>query len=166
MNETDEVECLSSFSKKNFSCYLIESNEKKTYCGITNDIKKRIKQHNGILKGGAKSTRGYEWNYFCMIDGFISKSDVLSFEWRMHHPDGKRKKDKRYYGIEGRFLSIYDVILWWFLSKNTENPYPLHIYIKEEYINEYKEKIDFSDELFDDFISIHPLYEHSYFHSL
>jgi putative endonuclease len=27
------------------------------YCGITNDLARRIKQHNGELRGGAKYTR-------------------------------------------------------------------------------------------------------------
>ncbi len=36
--------------------YLLRCANDHLYCGITNDLSKRIKQHNGELKGGAKYT--------------------------------------------------------------------------------------------------------------
>ena len=37
--------------------YLLRCNDNSLYCGITNHLEKRIKQHNGELVGGAKYTR-------------------------------------------------------------------------------------------------------------
>lgn len=37
--------------------YLLRCADDSLYCGITNHLEKRIKQHNGELKGGAKYTR-------------------------------------------------------------------------------------------------------------
>jgi putative endonuclease len=37
--------------------YLLRCNDDSLYCGITNHLEKRIKQHNGKLVGGAKYTR-------------------------------------------------------------------------------------------------------------
>ena len=37
--------------------YIVECSDKTLYTGITTDIKRRIKQHNGILKGGASYTK-------------------------------------------------------------------------------------------------------------
>lgn len=38
--------------------YLLSCKDNTFYCGITNNMEKRLKMHNGILKGGAKYTRG------------------------------------------------------------------------------------------------------------
>lgn len=38
--------------------YVLLCSDNSFYCGITKDIERRLKQHNGIIKGGAKYTRG------------------------------------------------------------------------------------------------------------
>jgi len=38
--------------------YVVVCFDNSFYCGITTDIERRIKQHNGELSGGAKYTRG------------------------------------------------------------------------------------------------------------
>ena len=96
-------------SLNNEFLYIIHSDFERTYCGVTNNLIRRINQHNGIINGGAKSTKGREWEYFSIITGFNSREELLQFEWRMHHPDGKRKKSSKYNGIEGRILAIHDV---------------------------------------------------------
>ncbi len=37
--------------------YLLRCRDNHLYCGITNQLDRRIRQHNGELKGGAKYTR-------------------------------------------------------------------------------------------------------------
>ena len=37
--------------------YLLRCADGTLYCGITNNIERRLKQHNGIQSGGAKYTR-------------------------------------------------------------------------------------------------------------
>jgi putative endonuclease len=37
--------------------YILECSDQTYYIGKTNDLQNRLKQHNGILKGGAKYTR-------------------------------------------------------------------------------------------------------------
>ena len=53
----------------NWYCYfLISSNNKRTYIGVSNDIHKRLRKHNGELSGGAKATRiGRPWRHICSI---------------------------------------------------------------------------------------------------
>ncbi|MFH1395173.1 MAG: GIY-YIG nuclease family protein [Candidatus Omnitrophota bacterium] len=41
-----------------FYTYIIECRDGSYYTGYTNDLKRRVKQHNGELKGSAKYTRG------------------------------------------------------------------------------------------------------------
>ena len=38
--------------------YLLECRDGTLYCGVTCDLERRVAQHNGILPGGARYTRG------------------------------------------------------------------------------------------------------------
>ena len=38
--------------------YVLLCSDNSFYCGITTNVERRLKQHNGIIKGGAKYTRG------------------------------------------------------------------------------------------------------------
>ncbi|XP_009602384.1 uncharacterized protein LOC107774523 [Nicotiana tabacum] len=63
--------------------YLILSTNSpiKTYVGVTTNISRRLKQHNGELKGGAKSSRsGRPWICACLIRGFEGRSEACAFE--------------------------------------------------------------------------------------
>ncbi len=67
-------------------CYCIQnSNMNKTYIGATNDFSRRIRQHNGIISGGAKSTKGDQWFPIIHISGFTDRRQLLRFEWYWKH---------------------------------------------------------------------------------
>ena len=59
----------------------------QTYIGATMDIDKRLKQHNGILRGGARATsrRPGQWHRICYVKGFTHWKLALSFEWHWKH---------------------------------------------------------------------------------
>lgn len=69
-------------------CYLIRSvKTNRTYVGFTNNMSRRLRQHNGEIKGGAKATRrGRPWELIVYVQGFLTNNEALSFEWYMHHP--------------------------------------------------------------------------------
>jgi putative endonuclease len=46
------------FSKLVYYLYILRCSDGTLYTGITADIKHRLKQHNGVVKGGAKYTTG------------------------------------------------------------------------------------------------------------
>lgn len=73
-----------------YFCYLIKSYN-KTYIGITNNLKKRLRQHNGELTGGAKCTRGSEWYYHTVVGPFTI-NEALRFEWYWKHEKNTRNK--------------------------------------------------------------------------
>ena len=69
-----------------WSCYIIE-NKGYTYVGVSNNVKKRLRAHNGEIKGGAKYTKskGNGWKHICVIHGFPTKIESMQFEWALKH---------------------------------------------------------------------------------
>ena len=61
----------------------------KSYVGYTNDIIQRLKKHNE--NKGAKSTKGYYW-VLIYKRRFLSKSDAMSYEYKLKKDSKKRKK--------------------------------------------------------------------------
>lgn len=96
-------------------CYILRlPNKNRTYVGYTIDPKRRIQQHNGILKGGAKATSSSnEWQFLAIITSdseLFTKVLALSIEWHLKHPEGKKKGSFIYKGVDGKLKSIIDVL--------------------------------------------------------
>lgn len=89
-----------------FVYLLQEIDGNRTYVGFTSDLERRLKQHNGIMKGGAKSTRGRQWKIHSYISGILDMKKGLQLEWRIKHPYGKKKIS----GIEKR-LEVINYVL-------------------------------------------------------
>ena len=70
----------------NWVCYIIE-NRGYTYVGVSNNVVKRLRAHNGEIKGGAKYTtsKGSGWKHICIISGFPTKIESMQFEWALKH---------------------------------------------------------------------------------
>jgi putative endonuclease len=63
--------------------YILRStvNSDLMYCGMTNDIRRRLRQHNGIIKGGGKYTStNRPWKLSLLIP-VNSKPQALSVEY-------------------------------------------------------------------------------------
>ena len=60
---------------------LCNLNNNKTYVGMTNNLSKRIRQHNSLIKGGARYTTNDKgiWIYHTIIEN-LNKSNALSIE--------------------------------------------------------------------------------------
>ena len=68
-----------------WKCYLLattDSKGQKTYVGVTPDLDRRLKQHNGLLSGGAHATAGRTWERIGHVSGFPDHRAALQFEWR------------------------------------------------------------------------------------
>jgi predicted GIY-YIG superfamily endonuclease len=59
----------------------------QTYIGATVNLDRRLNQHNGFLKGGARATskRKSGWYRVCYVKGFADNHGALSFEWHWKH---------------------------------------------------------------------------------
>jgi putative endonuclease len=66
--------------EKIWTIYILECGDKTLYCGITNNIENRLKQHNGEIKGGAKYTRSRQPLELVYKESAISRSEALKRE--------------------------------------------------------------------------------------
>ena len=67
--------------------YLLESSTtRRTYVGFSTEPLRRLKQHNGLAKGGAAPAGGRPWRLLLFVSGFNSKTSALAFEWAWHFP--------------------------------------------------------------------------------
>lgn len=75
--------------------YLVECSDGTLYCGITNDLEKRLKKHNNGT--GAKYTRGRSPIVLKYVETALTKSDALKRE----HAIKKLTKKKKWELIKG-----------------------------------------------------------------
>ena len=110
-------------------CYIIKNNN-RTYIGYTIDPPRRLKQHNGIIKGGAKSTSILSnWEFLAILtsnDPKFTKNLALSIEWNLKNPLGKKIRDKTFNGVEGKIKTLNTVLPRYQMN--------FTIYIEEQYM--------------------------------
>ena len=102
----------------------------KTYVGSTVNLNRRIRQHNGEIKGGAKYTRGGSWQYYCVIFNLNNhKNTCLSEEWHIKWMTNKVKKAKS--TKERRKLALEQ---YYATRDNNIAPYTYIIFVSRQYL--------------------------------
>lgn len=71
--------------------YIVECSDKTLYSGICKELEKRIKQHNGALKGGAKYTRSRRPVILRYFKEFETKSTAMQEEAKLKKLDRSEK---------------------------------------------------------------------------
>jgi structure-specific endonuclease subunit SLX1 len=109
----------------NYYVYLLESSNGSTYVGATINLNRRLRQHNGIIKGGAKRTtgivsRGESWKRHCYVSGFPDWKSALQFEWRWKQIS-RKIYSKKSSPIEKRIQALNQLLL---LDKSTSSAIP------------------------------------------
>ena len=74
--------------------YLLESTaRRRTYIGIACDVDKRLRQHNGELAGGARSTRsGRPWSVARRLGPYASRSVASRVEHFWKKAKGRQRR--------------------------------------------------------------------------
>jgi len=109
--------------------YLLKC-EKYSYVGMTNDIFKRIRQHNGEISGGARYTSKRKgWYPVLIIDGFQDMKSAMQCEWRL-------KRGKK--GVIGRIKYLNDFLKnneHWTSKSDKIKDQKLNYYLDKDYVN-------------------------------
>ena len=98
---------------KHYNYILYNTNNNTTYNGYTTNIERRLRQHNGELKGGARSTKKNSgvWKYLAIITSpQFTKQSAMSFEWHLRYPTNKKPRPTIYKGPIGRLLGLDKVL--------------------------------------------------------
>jgi len=101
-----------------YVCYCLESSTTaKTYVGVTNNLKRRLRQHNRELQGGAKYTStGGPWILSILVGPFATHQHALHFEWHWKHSPPKKVT-----GLKGRLIKLQHMV-------TVKTPWPLQVY--------------------------------------
>ena len=92
-----------------YFCYIIYNREGRTYNGYTVNLKRRLRQHNGEIKGGARATRGKgPWSFLVVLTSpwWGSTSTAMQHEWSIKYPTRRRPRPKEFNGVLGRIHSL------------------------------------------------------------
>lgn len=77
--------------KKTWFTYIVQCSDNTLYTGITNDLERRVKEHNSCEKG-AKYTRGRRPVELVYSESFTSRAEAAKREFVIK---GMRIEDKR-----------------------------------------------------------------------
>ena len=72
--------------------YVILCFDNSFYCGITTNLEKRLKQHNGEIKGGAKYTRSRRPCRYIYKESAVNRSDASKKEAAFKKLTRKKKE--------------------------------------------------------------------------
>ncbi|MGH2612012.1 MAG: GIY-YIG nuclease family protein, partial [Rhabdochlamydiaceae bacterium] len=83
--------------------YIVRCSDGTYYTGKTNNVDIRMKQHNGLLSGGAKYTAGRRPVTLIYLEKFTNQTTALQREWEMKQLT-KEQKEKLIYEESGTKL--------------------------------------------------------------
>ena len=103
---------------ENWYCYILRNKNPQyanlTYNGSTNNPKRRLRQHNGEITGGAVYTKKAPagWEIYFLITGFPDHKNALSCEWRIKHTEGKPRcqRPPQHRGVNGRIVALNEIL--------------------------------------------------------
>jgi putative endonuclease len=117
MEETDNTVETPPPQNTTWYCYILRNTQAQyahlTYNGSTNNPKRRLRQHNEEICGGARYThgRGGGWEIYALVTGFVDHRNALSCEWRIKHTNGKPgKRPTAHLGVAGRIRGLHEVL--------------------------------------------------------
>lgn len=76
-----------------FYTYIVKCKDHTYYIGQTNDLEKRIKEHNGLIRGGAKYTKYKSPVELVYTEEFVSRSLAMKREAVLKKLTRKQKEE-------------------------------------------------------------------------
>jgi predicted GIY-YIG superfamily endonuclease len=105
----------------------------RTYVGYTVDPARRLRQHNGELRGGAARTRGGSWAILFVVtadDPAFGAHEALSLEWHLKRRKQPRQQQQQQRGPDLRIAALRDALQ---LSKFAAFARRFDVYVRPEY---------------------------------
>lgn len=75
-----------------YFAYILHCADGTFYVGYTNDLDRRLKKHNGVIKGGAKYTRGRTPVMLHHVEEFKTKSEAMKREYELKQMTHQQKE--------------------------------------------------------------------------
>jgi predicted GIY-YIG superfamily endonuclease len=83
--------------------YVLVSRTGRTYVGVTTDMVRRLRQHNGELAGGARATRaGRPWRVGRVVGPLATRGQGQSVEHLLKRVRGRRRLTVQLPGVPER----------------------------------------------------------------
>jgi putative endonuclease len=82
---------MKKLDNKTWLVYLLKCANNSLYCGITNDLSQRLRQHNGEIKGGAKYTRANAPCQLVYQEKMHDRSSASKREYEIKQMDRRAK---------------------------------------------------------------------------
>ena len=100
-----------------YYCYFLGQHNNwsgQTYNGYTVNLSRRLRQHNGEIKGGAWATTAKDkgaWSFIAALtsDSWESVSRAMACEWNCRYPTRKKPRPKIFAGAMGRINSLVEI---------------------------------------------------------
>lgn len=100
-----------------YYCYILGQSKQlqkgtgKTYNGYTVNLNRRLRQHNGEIKGGAYATRGIgPWEFIAVMTcSTWTNVRAMQVEWLIRYPTRKKPRPTSYAGARGRISSLVEI---------------------------------------------------------
>lgn len=135
-----------SFATKGvWYCYILRNKNPQysnlTYNGSTNNPKRRLRQHNGEISGGAVYTKKAPagWEIYFLMTGFPDHKNALSCEWRIKHTEGKPRcqRPPHHRGTKGRIVALNDILRldkWTQQCQHSNSDHKFTIYLADDMV--------------------------------
>ena len=100
-----------------YYCYILGQSKQlqkgtgKTYNGYTVNLNRRLRQHNGEIKGGAFATKGVgPWEFIAVMTCETwTNVRAMQVEWLIRYPTRKKPRPTSYAGAKGRISSLVEI---------------------------------------------------------
>lgn len=104
-----------TINAKSHYCYILQQIGKPHLCnyvGYTVNYERRLRQHNGVIKGGARFTKNRGPWEFLVVMTCDSWNNIrgLQVEWLVKHPTRKIKRPVCFFGSAGRIRSLVEIV--------------------------------------------------------
>lgn len=75
-----------------YHVYIVRCNDDSLYTGITNDLERRLRQHNGEMRGGANYTHSRRPVELLYIEKYLTRKEAAQREYEIKHTLNHQQK--------------------------------------------------------------------------